>query len=139
MKSHTGSAITLGKGVVYAKSLTQKLTTKSSTEAELVGLSDSANQVLWTRLFLINQGYEDRSAIIFQDNKSTIQLINNGRSNSERTRHIDIRYFFLHDRIKEREITITYKSTNEMLADMLTKPLQGEQFRAFRNQLLNTT
>ena len=139
MKSHTGSAITLGKGVVYAKSSTQKLTTKSSTEAELVGLSDSANQVLWTRLFLINQGYKDRSAIIFQDNKSTIQLINNGRSNSERTRHIDIRYFFLHDRIKEREITICYKSTNEMLADMLTKPLQGEQFRAFRNQLLNTT
>ena len=51
MKSHTESAITLGKGVVYAKSSTQKLTTKSSTEAELVGLSDSANQVLWTRLF----------------------------------------------------------------------------------------
>ena len=89
MKSHTGSAITLGKGVVYAKSSTQKLTTKSSTEAELVGLSDLANQVLWAR------EYQDRSAIIFQDNKSTIQLINNGRSNSERTRHINIRYFFL--------------------------------------------
>ena len=138
MKSHTGSAITLGKGVVYAKSSTQKLTTKSSTEAELVGLSDSANQVLWARHFMRDQGYEDRSAIIFQDNKSTIQLINNGRSNSERTRHIDIRYFFLHDRIKDQQITITYKPTNEMLADMLTKPLQGEQFRAFRNLLLNT-
>ena len=46
MKSHTGSAITLGKGVVYAKSSTRKLTTKSS--------SDSANQVLWTRLFFID-------------------------------------------------------------------------------------
>ena len=139
MKSHTGSVITLGKGAIYGKSSTQKLTTKSSTEAELVGLSDSANQVLWTRLFLIDQGYQDRSAIIFQDNKSTIQLINNGRSNSERTRHIDIRYFFLHDRIKEKDITIIYKPTTDMLADMLTKPLQGEQFRAQRNQLLNTT
>ena len=139
MKIHTGSAITLRKGVVYAKSSTQKLTTKSSTEAELVGLSDSANQVLWTRLFLIDQGYEDRSAITFQDNRFTIQLINNGRSNSERTRHIDIRYFFLHDRMKEQEITIIHKSTDDMLADMLTKPPQGEQFRAFRSQLLNTT
>lgn len=133
MKSHTGSAITLGKGIVYAKSSTQKLSTKSSTEAELVGLSDSANQVLWTRLFLIDQGYQDRSAIIFQDNKSTIQLINNGRSNSERTRHISIRNFFLHDRVREKEITIT---SNDMLADMLTKPFQGEQFRAFRDKLL---
>ena len=124
---------------MYAKSSTQKLTTKSSTEAELVGLSDSANQVLWTRLFIIDQGYQDRSAIIFQDNKSTIQLINNGRSNSERTRHINIRYFFLHDRVKEKEINIIYKPTNDMLADMLTKPLQGEQFRAFRDKLLNIT
>ena len=139
MKSHTGSTITLGKGSIYAKSSTQRLTTKSSTEAELVGLSDSANQVLWTRYFIIAQGYTNRPAIIFQDNKSTIQLITNGRSNSERTRHIDIRYFFLTDRIKENEINVTYKPTNEMLADMLTKPLQGEQFRALRNLLLNIT
>lgn len=137
MKSHTGSAITLGKGVIYAKSSTQKLTTKSSTEAELVALSDSSNQVLWTRQLLISQGYEDSPAIIFQDNKSTIQLITNGRSNSERTRHINIRYFFLTDRIKEKEIIVEYKPTNEMLADTLTKPLQGEQFRALRNLLLN--
>jgi hypothetical protein len=137
MKSHTGSTITLGRGSIYAKSATQKLTTKSSTEAELVGLSDSSNQVLWTRYFIIAQGYSNKPAIIFQDNKSTIQLITNGRSNSERTRHIDIRYFFLTDRIKDKEIQVTYKPTNEMLADMLTKPLQGEQFRALRNLLLN--
>ena len=137
MKSHTGCVITLGKGAIYAKSSTQKITTKSSTEAELVGLSDSSNQVLWVRQFLIDQGYEIRPAIVYQDNKSTIQLIKNGRSNSERTRHINIRYFYLSDRIKENEIIIEYKSTNEMLADMLTKPLQGEQFRALRNILLN--
>ena len=91
-----------------------------------MGLSDSSNQVLWVRQFLIDQGYEIRPAIVYQDNKSTIQLIKNGRSNSERTRHINIRYFYLSDRIKENEIIIEYKSANEMLADMLTKPLQGE-------------
>ena len=47
--SHTGAAITLGKGVVYAKSTKQKVVSKSSMEAELIGLSDSASQVLWTR------------------------------------------------------------------------------------------
>ena len=86
-KSHTGCAITLGEGTIYAKSATQKLNTKSSTEAELVGLSDASNQAIWTRHFLIDQGYQDNPAIIYQDNKSTIQLINNGQSNSERTAH----------------------------------------------------
>ena len=137
MKSHTGSVISLGKGVIYGKSSTQKLNTKSSTESELVGLSDSANQILWVRNFMLNQGYKMEPAIIYQDNKSTIQLINNGRSNSEKTRHVNIRYFFLTDRIKTNEIKIEYRSTKEMLADILTKPLQGEQFRALRNQLLN--
>ena len=84
-----------------------------------------------------DQGYKMEPATIYQDNKSTIQLINNGRSNSEKTRHVNIRYFFLTDRIKTNEIKIEYKSTKEMLADILTKPLQGEQFRALRNQLLN--
>ena len=97
-KSHTGSVITLGKGAIYSKSGTQRLNTKSSTEAELVALSDSANQVLWTRNFLERQGHPQPPALIYQDNMSTIQLIENGRSNSERTRHIDVRFFFLHDR-----------------------------------------
>ena len=52
MKSHTGCVITLEKGAIYAKSGTQRLMTKSSTEAELVALSDVSNQVLWTRNFL---------------------------------------------------------------------------------------
>ena len=137
MKSHTGCVISLGRGIIYGKSSTQRLNTKSSTESELVGLSDSANQIIWVRNFMSGQGYVMEPAIIYQDNKSTIQLINNGRSNSEKTRHVNIRYFFLTDRIKTNEIKIEYKSTKEMLADILTKPLQGEQFRALRNQLLN--
>ena len=57
MKSHTGGFITLGSGPVYVSSKRQTLVTKSSTEAELVGLSDVLPQVLWTREFLIGQGY----------------------------------------------------------------------------------
>ena len=57
MKSHTGSVITPGKRAIYAKSGTQRLITKSSTEAELVALSDAANQVLWTKNFLECQGH----------------------------------------------------------------------------------
>ena len=114
----------------------EKLNTTSSTEAELVAMTEAGNQVLWTRNFLIQQEYDIGPAIIYQDNMSTIQLIKNGKSNSERTRHIDIKFFFLHDRIIQSHIIVTYKSTEEMIADLLTKPLQGEQFRALRDQVL---
>ena len=138
-KSHTGSVITLGKGAIYAKSGTQRLNTKSSTEAELVALSDAANQVLWTRNFLERQGHPQPPALIHQDNMSTIQLIENGRSNSERTRHVDIRFFFLHDRQRSGDVKIQHLPTEQMIADILTKPLQGELFRELRKQLLNIT
>ena len=91
MKSHTGCLVTLGAGPIYAKSGTQKLNTKSSTEAELVGMSDSGDQIIWTRNFLSALSYNMPPATIYQDNMSTIQLIKNGRSNSEKARHVDIK------------------------------------------------
>ena len=57
MKSHTGGIMTLGKGAIYGTSTRQKINTKSSTEAELVGVNDVMPQVLWTRYFLEAQGY----------------------------------------------------------------------------------
>jgi hypothetical protein len=136
-KSHTGAAISLGKGAIFAKSTKQKLVSKSSTEAELIGLSDSFTQAIWTRDFLIEQGYQVGPATIYQDNKSTIALAEKGRSTSDRTRHIHIRYYFVKDRIDSKEVRIEYMQTGLMLADLLTKPLQGELFRRLRNQLLN--
>jgi hypothetical protein len=136
-KSRTGFTISIGKGSIFAKSSRQKLMTKSSTEAELVGVSDAIGQIIWTRNFLIAQGYNIAPATVLEDNMSTIALIKNGKSNSERTRHIAIRFFFVTDKINEKEIKIEYVSTFDQIADILTKPLQGEAFIKLRNMLLN--
>ncbi len=136
-KSHTGVHITVGRGGVFFRSTKQKIVTKSSTESELIGLSDSLGQAIWTRDFLIEQGYKVGPAKVIQDNKSTITLTAKGRSTSDRTRHIHIRYFFVKDRVDSGEVDIEYKSTKLMLADLLTKPLQGDLFRAMRRELLN--
>ena len=56
-KSHSGTIITLGAGPVYVRSSKQKIVTKSSSEAELVALSDNASHVIWARNFIIAQGY----------------------------------------------------------------------------------
>ena len=137
MKSHSGCVISIGKGPIFAKSNTQKLNTKSSTESELVAISDSATQILWTRNFLEEQQFIMGPATIYQDNMSTIALIKNGKSNSDRTRHIGIRYFFISDRVTSNELFIEYMPTEEMLADVLTKPLQGMLFKKLSDKLLN--
>ena len=73
---------------------------------------------------------------IYQDNKSAILLIENGRgSTSKRTRHMDIRYFFVKDCIA-REITIEHCPTKSMIADFFTQPLQGGLFKEFRDLIL---
>ena len=137
MRSHTGGTMTMGKGSVISKSIKQKLNTKSSTEAELVGADDISGQLLLTRYFLQDHGY-DMKSVLMQDNKSSILLLENGReSSSKRTRHLNIRYYFLTDRIKKNELKVQYCSTDDMLADFFTKPLQGMKFRKMRNKILN--
>jgi hypothetical protein len=137
LKSHTGAAISLGKGPLWAKSSVQRLNTKSSTEAELVGVSDAVGQLFWLRHFLQGQGYDVGPATLYQDNQSTIALMENGKSGCERTRHIAIRYFFVKDRIGSGEIRVEYCPTDAMVADSLTKPMQGAKFRDMRALLLN--
>jgi hypothetical protein len=136
-RSHTGMVISLGSGPIDTRSTKQKINTKSSTEAELVGLSDMTSKVIWHREFLRNQGIPQPPAPIFQDNMSTMALAENGRSNSDRTRHVSIRYFWLKDRINNQEIEVKYCPTNNMIADVLTKPLLGDNFIKLRNLLLN--
>ena len=98
MRSHTGATVTLGKGSLYSMSTKQKINTKSSTEAELVGVDDALPMVLWARHFLEAQGYEVQDNVVYQDNQSAILLERNGRASSgRRTRHINIRYFFASD------------------------------------------
>jgi hypothetical protein len=136
-RSHTGMVISLGSGAIDARSTKQKLNTKSSTEAELVGLSDMCGKVIWHREFLIAQGIDVPPARVYQDNQSTMHMIERGSSTSDRTRHVAIRYYWVKDRVEAQEVEIVYCPTNDMVADILTKPLVGEKFTTLRNALLN--
>ena len=136
MKSVTGVIIKIGNATIYVKSGKQKLLTRSSTEAELVGVSDALSQIIWTREFLLCQGLKLQPAKIYQDNLSTIFLASKGRSTSERTRHVKIRYFFIHHFIETGEVQLSHLTTTQMIADLLTKPLHGTLFLKFRSELL---
>ena len=81
-KSHTGSVMSLGKGAITTLSRKQKLNTKSSTTAELVGADDVSTMILWTKLFMKEQGYPINENILYQDNKNAILLRENGRKSA---------------------------------------------------------
>ena len=137
-RSHTGCAVVLGSaGPVFWKSAKQKIVTKSSTEAELVALSDSATQALHLRNFMIAQGYIMEPAVIYQDNLSCMALVQRGGPGSERSRHINIRYFWVQERVNSGELRIVDLGTLWMFANSLTKPTQGTQFLAERAGLTN--
>jgi len=102
MRSHTGVVMSLVKGAMYSMSTKQKLNTKRSTEAELLAIDNTMAQVLWTRHFLVVQGEYVPTMKIYQDNKSTNMLAENGKqSSSQRTRHLNIYYFLSLTRSKK--------------------------------------
>ena len=128
----------MAKGETYSTSIKQRLVTKSSTKAKLVGVNDVMPQVLWTRYFLEAQGFKVTDSTIYQDNQSAILLAKNGRgSSSKRTRHINIRYFFVTDQIGSGKISVQYCPTTDMISDFFTKPLQGTTFHNFHTQIMN--
>jgi len=137
-RSHSGGAMSMGKGVILAGSKKQKLNTKSTAESEIVGVDDFSGQILWTNYFMEAQGYRVIETVVYQDNQSAILLEVNGKqSSSKRTRHMNIKYFFIKDRVDSGEITIRYCPTEDMVADYFTKPLQGSQFRKLRGLIMN--
>lgn len=134
-KSQSGLVMSMGTGAFCSVSRKQKLVGKSSTEAELIAVSEMLPQIIWTREFLIAQGISVKP-LVLQDNKSTMALIEKGRSTSARTRHIAIRFFFVKDRVDAGELTIEYEPTESMVADSMTKPLQGHLFKEMRGWLM---
>jgi hypothetical protein len=138
MKGHTGGTMSLGKGSVYSTSTKQRLVSRSSTESEVIGVHDVLPQMVWTRNFLKHQGVDMEDMVLHQDNMSSILLERNGRgSSTKRTRHMNIRYFFIKDQVDAKELSIRHCPTLDMTADYFTKPLQGTLFRKMRDQIMN--
>jgi hypothetical protein len=93
--------------------------------------------ILWSRLFLEHQDYGVDENIIFQDNERAILLNKNGKSSSgKRTKHINMRYFFVTDRQEKGDVNVKWCPTGDMTGDFWTKPNQGALFKKFRDQIM---
>ena len=100
----------------------------------MVGASNFIPWTLWINQILKCQGYDTKKTIFYQDNESAVKLERNGlKSCGDRSRHIYIRYFFIKDVLEREDIYLEHCKTERMIADILTKPLQGGLFRLMRD------
>jgi hypothetical protein len=138
-KSHTGVEVTLGPncGPIYVHSAKQRIVTKSSYESELVAINDALDMVMFIRRLFLELGLIEGPTILYQDNQSTIHVIYNGVGTRGRTRHIDVRYYYIRERVAAGDIVVQYLASTEHTADILTKPLVGALFYKLRQAILN--
>ena len=138
-KSHTGFSFHLGRfsGTVFAFSRKQAIIADSSTSAEFIGTHKACQQIGWTQNLLSEMGVPISSpTVVYQDNMSTIKLIAH-KGNEARTKHIDLRDNVIREFLQQARIVVRYLSTENMIADMLTKPLPGPSFSRLTSRLLN--
>jgi hypothetical protein len=133
--SRTGVIAMLAGAAIGGWSSKQKLVSKSSTEAEVIGLSDGLTVILWMVLWLEAQGHKVRPAIVYQDNQSSLALMKAGKKPNQKTKHLEMRYYFAHSRVNNGDIKLEYMPTEDMLADLLTKPVCGKQFSRLVEQI----
>ncbi|MCO5569367.1 hypothetical protein L7F22_023079 [Adiantum nelumboides] len=103
----------------------------SSTEPEYRGAAVAACDVAWLELLLGDLGIQvQRPVVIHCDNLSSIQLTRNPVFHA-RTKHIEVHYHFIKERVLDGSIDLTFVRTDEQVADVFTKALGAEKLRQF--------
>ena len=134
-KSTSGYVFLMSSGAISWSSKKQPVVTLSTTEAEFIAAASSACQVVWLRRILKVLNQEQSSpTVVFCDNISTIKLSKNLVMHG-RSKHIDIRFHFLRDLVRDGILELIHCSTQHQVADVLTKPLKLDVFLRMRGLL----
>ena len=129
--------LSMGKGAIVNITRKHKMNDASSTELELVSIANVLGIILWCKYFMEVQGYTIESNLLYQDNKSTILLVKNGRmSAGKNSKHTKNRFFLIMDKVAQGDMSIQHTGTKNMWADVNTKPVQGLLFRKFRHEMV---
>jgi histone deacetylase 1/2 len=127
-KSVSGFVVFLAGGPVSWKSKLQYTVALSSCEAEYMALTETVKEVLWLLQHLKELGVKTNCPVsLFADNQAAIALAKNP-VHHQRSKHIDIRHYFLRDVIKDKVIVLDYVHTDRNLADIMTKPVSYRIF-----------
>ena len=130
-RSYTGFIFRIAGAAVTWEARKQRTVALSSAEAEYIALSDAAKETVYLRSFLSELGClnpNSKSTVVYCDNQGAQKLMRNPVHHA-RTKHVDIRHHYVREVFERGELNVEYISTNEMIADILTKGLFGPNHR----------
>ena len=134
-KSTSGYMFSLGSAAITWSSKKQPTVALSSTEAEYRGAAVAACEVAWLCKLLTDLCVDvTHKAVIYCDNLSSIQLARNPVFHA-RTKHIEVHYHFIWERVLTDDINLVYIGTDEQVANIFTKALGAEKLRRFWTML----
>ena len=140
MKSLSGMVVYIkGVGPIYSQSKLQSTISTSTSEAELKSVGAATQFILPLRQLLEEIGFKyEVPTAIYNDNASCIASLHSQLSGSK-LRHVKVNFHFVKEKIKSKDITVNYLTTEEMLADIMTKALHAPRFLKLRDILMNTS
>ena len=134
-KSTSGFVFMLGDSLISWASKKQPVVALSTTEAEYIALCLATQEAMWLRRLLDSvQNPQEGPTLIYEDNQGTICIAKNPRD-TQRTKHIDIRYHFVRESVQNKVITIEKCESQNMIADTFTKQLPRPAFERHRTAM----
>ncbi|OWZ18480.1 RxLR effector protein [Phytophthora megakarya] len=135
-RSTSGYAFMMNVGCISSRSKKQRTVALSSMEAKYMTLSEATQEAVWVKVFLCKLGEmgSDEAVQIYEHNQGSIALAKNPEFH-KRTKHIDIHYHFVREKVEDGQVMLEYISTLDMLADLMTKPIPATQFGVLRSKL----
>lgn len=124
-KSFSGYVTLFAGGATSWSSKKQTMTALSTTEAEFVAISEGTKECMWQQHLLFEIGFGEycgKPTTVFADNQGAINLAVNHVA-SERTKHLQLKKFFVQEACDEGIITLSYVQSDRNVADPLTKPI----------------
>ena len=134
-KNTSGYIFMMGKAPIAWCLKKQDVVALSSYEAEYIAATFGASQAQWLQMLLHELKVKCESAMRLKvDNKSAIDLAKHPIAHG-RSKHIEIKYHSLRDQVAKGKLAVEHCSTEDQLADMLTKGLKTSKFEAMRSKI----
>ena len=131
LRSTSGYIFMMAGGAISWRSVKQTLTATSTMEVDFVSCFEATSHGVWLKSFISGLKIIDtisRPLRIFCDNSAAVFMAKNNKSGS-RSKHIDIKYLAIRERVKDKKVVIEHISTELMIVDPLTKGMPPFKFK----------
>ena len=125
----------LGGGAILWRSKKLEGIATSTTVAEYKSLSETAKEAVWLNQLLTEFGEGQTTIVLRCDNQSALRLSLQNSKLSSRTKHLRVAWHYVREAIKDKEVDVEFVPSKEQNADILTKAVNGQQFRRNRERL----